>query len=218
MDRQGMDPRRTQRESNDVAQNDAKTILLSTSTDVLAILDCCYASDVGPVTYKTNHTYELLAACGVGGWTRAPGRNPFVSALAWALKQLVSKDCLNTAELQRKVAEAPDFPGDQHPKLHRRAGLNNSHLTLAGMLNRPLERSMLDRALETIQGRINRIYSNVESPSDFRWLREGKDNSIMYRPLDLEGAGTFHILVKLINHFSIYMLHNGSNQQHKQLP
>lgn len=63
--------------------------------DVLAILDCCFASTAALKEGEDGwRTYQLLAACAVKGNTSGPGKGSFTEALCDSLEQLLeqSKD------------------------------------------------------------------------------------------------------------------------------
>jgi hypothetical protein len=63
--------------------------------DVLAILDCCFASTAALKGGEDDwRTYQLLAACAVQGNTSGPGKGSFTEALCDSLEQLLeqSKD------------------------------------------------------------------------------------------------------------------------------
>ena len=61
----------------------------SAESDVLSLLDCCYAGNAHKGVGGERRTYELLAACPRGQKTRGPGPNSFTTRLLDALEHLL---------------------------------------------------------------------------------------------------------------------------------
>lgn len=85
----------------------------SAEADVLAILDCCFASNAQKGFIEERRCYELLAASPMNQMTRAPGPDSFTTALIKSLKELLEeyKDRnFTTTKLQDKMNRDRDTP------------------------------------------------------------------------------------------------------------
>ena len=123
---------------NSVVWRQAEAAIQDSEADVFLIFDCCHA-DLMSRSY-TDKRFETLAACTADARTNIPGKTSFTSALIWALNEMhkgAEKPFFTSSELQRKIAECPDFPEDQHPILTERLA-SASHITL------PLQQTTLD--------------------------------------------------------------------------
>jgi hypothetical protein len=102
--------------------NSVENFLDETSSDVLEIVDCCYAGDLGePKPGQTafcKRSFEYIAATSARDETNSPGKMSFTSALIWALNEFsLPGSCTNftVTDLVQKIRQCPDFPKDQVP-------------------------------------------------------------------------------------------------------
>ncbi|KAK0670325.1 hypothetical protein QBC41DRAFT_345665 [Cercophora samala] len=76
--------------------------LLSTptfaGTDILLLLDCCYAAQAGRGLSKSNLRFSILAAAAMRSKTRSPGKGSFTSALIQEIKGAVDQQGLVTVQ------------------------------------------------------------------------------------------------------------------------
>ncbi len=108
--------------ANKVLWNSVEKVLDETSSDVLEVMDCCYAGDLGePKRGQSawcNRSFEYIAATSAGKLTNSPGDTSFTSALIWALNQFAlpeSRKNFTVTDLVKKIRECPNFPKDQVP-------------------------------------------------------------------------------------------------------
>lgn len=108
--------------TNKMLWNNVEYFLDGTSSDVLEIVDCCYAEDLGePRLDQTSfckRSFEYIAATSAGYETSSPGKTSFTSALIWALNEFsLPGSCINftVTDLVQKIRQCPDFPKDQVP-------------------------------------------------------------------------------------------------------
>jgi hypothetical protein len=108
--------------ANKIFWNKVENLLDETSSDVLEIMDCCYAGDLGELKRGQptfcNRSFEYIAATSAGNETNSPGETSFTSALIWALNYFAlpeSRKNFIVTDLVKKIRECPDFPKDQVP-------------------------------------------------------------------------------------------------------
>lgn len=105
-------------------------MLAYVKADVLAIFDCCNAGRLchtrGPALW------EVLGACSEDQRTQPPGPDSFTKALIWALEDLRKepKCRFSTAELQRRIKDAPKLPPSQQPPLANRTNDTLPHIII----------------------------------------------------------------------------------------
>ncbi|CAO2652883.1 Nn.00g022940.m01.CDS01 [Neocucurbitaria sp. VM-36] len=116
--------------------HDAESPLLnSAEADVLAILDCCFASHAQKGYVDDRRTYELLAASPMNQTTRAPGPESFTTALTKSLKGLLAEyknHNFTTIKLCEKMNMHRNPPSMLWDRLHK----HERHVQLA-----PLEKN-----------------------------------------------------------------------------
>ncbi|KAF1939946.1 hypothetical protein EJ02DRAFT_407390 [Clathrospora elynae] len=102
----------------------------STEADVLAILDCCFASNAHKGQSNERRTYELLAACGKDDTTPGPGTNSFTNAFIQTIEKLLDQDSCGSFTTTKLLDE---MNGRQpRPKLLNRLHKDdNRHVHLA---------------------------------------------------------------------------------------
>lgn len=116
--------------ANCVKWHEAENMLAYVKADVLAIFDCCNAGRLchtrGPALW------EVLGACSEDQRTQPPGDDSFTKALIWALEDLRKEpQCrFSTAELQRRIKDAPKLPPSQQPPLANRTSDNLPHIII----------------------------------------------------------------------------------------
>ena len=99
-------------------QHITESCLHEIQSDVLQILDCCYAGALD--TYEnSSQSFEYLAATGANDMAAGPGATSFTSALIWALKSLVRNVPFTTIELLKRILVAPNFRDNQKPRLSK---------------------------------------------------------------------------------------------------
>ncbi|ORX96605.1 hypothetical protein BCR34DRAFT_578572 [Clohesyomyces aquaticus] len=129
---------------------------LSVDADVLAIMDCCYASDMLRNVPEFGRTYEMLCASHIGLTTAQPGARSFTRCLIKHLKELAAElphSFFTTFDiLERMQKDRPDEP----PALWRRIPGSHRHIRL----------SKLKPSAERPKG-------NKEIPSHERFLHLG---------------------------------------------
>jgi len=100
-----------------VEWHEVERTLVSISSDVLVIFDCCQAgllcrsAQDGLVT--EGRVFQYLGACESEQQTKSSGRHSFTSAVIWALKELVDESSFPVTRLVKKIEEHTDFPNDQ---------------------------------------------------------------------------------------------------------
>lgn len=91
------------------------------TSDILVIFDCCHAAQLEKNVRSTKHrrAYEYLAATSAMSTTPRPGPRSFTTAMIWAMKALVEAGEIFTTQklIHTIINDAPDFPGDQFPRL-----------------------------------------------------------------------------------------------------
>lgn len=107
-------------EMHEVVWNSAETLIKDTQGDVLVIFDCSLAAELEHSIRlpPQQHAFEFMAPS--ARTTRKPGPRSFTAALIHSLQELAKEGGFSTQELLRKIDNAPDFPEDQHPRLHER--------------------------------------------------------------------------------------------------
>lgn len=117
----------------------------SAESDVLALLDCCYAASAHKGATEERRTYELLAACHKDQITRGPGPNSFTTRLLEALEKLLDdpkKPAIIMTRLQQMINNNRDVPNINPAMLLDR--LDNhvgSHIQLAPVQQRAKEKN-----------------------------------------------------------------------------
>lgn len=89
--------------------------------DVLAIFDCCYASNVKGCQ-DSRRLYDLLAACPEGKPTKAPGKNSFSQRLVDTLNEMLNEDPdqrILTTRIMDEMNKECRFPIKLHDRLHK---------------------------------------------------------------------------------------------------
>jgi hypothetical protein len=126
----------------------------SAEADVLAIFDCCYASNAMKGYAEDHRVYELIAASPKNHPTPAPGENSFTRRLIDSLRELLEEHkggCFPTNKLVARISKkyemssrGPKVPAELHDRLERYSG---RHIELARVDNKTTERKqeMLDR-------------------------------------------------------------------------
>jgi len=100
-------------------------------SDVLTIMDCCYASDLLRNVPEVGRTFEMLAASHIGETTPQPGEDSFTRCVIQHLKQLAvesSHSFFTTRDILERLQR--DRP-DQAPALWRRISGNSRHIRLS---------------------------------------------------------------------------------------
>ncbi|KAF2180529.1 hypothetical protein K469DRAFT_714515 [Zopfia rhizophila CBS 207.26] len=87
-----------------------RPLLQSAESDVLTILDCCFASNAVKGVSPTGRTYDLLAAAPMNERTGGPGPNSFTNALIRALEDLVELKRFSTLQLQQRIKKIRETP------------------------------------------------------------------------------------------------------------
>lgn len=107
-----------------------RPLLEHAEADVLAILDCCFASNAQKGHIEDRRAYELLAASPMNQTTRAPGPESFTTALIKSLKALLtefSNQNFTTTKLLEKMNMNRDPPSMLWDRLHK----HERHVQLA---------------------------------------------------------------------------------------
>lgn len=89
--------------------------------DVLAIFDCCYASNVKGCQ-DSRRLYDLLAACPEGKPAKAPGKNSFSQRLIDTLNKMLDEDLdqrILTTRIMDEMNKECRFPVKLHDRLHK---------------------------------------------------------------------------------------------------
>lgn len=92
--------------------------------DVLAIFDCCFASDVKGCQ-DNRRIYDLLAACPKGGFTPAPGPDSFSRRLIDTFNRLLDEDAdqrILTTRLLEEMNKQCQTQVRLHDRLHKDDG------------------------------------------------------------------------------------------------
>ena len=116
----------------------------SAEADVLAIFDCCYASNASKGYAEDHRVYELIAASPKDSTTPAPGENSFTSRLIASLRELLEEHnggCFTTSKLvatiNRKHKKSPKGrPAMLHDRLET---YHNRHIKLSRVDNEAAE-------------------------------------------------------------------------------
>lgn len=98
-----------------------KALMDDVQGDVLAIFDCCYASDLQRSLGFGNKAFEMLAASNRNTTTPGPGPLSFTRSLTESLRELLSErkgNPFTTYDLLTKIA--PKRPVGLEPALHNR--------------------------------------------------------------------------------------------------
>jgi hypothetical protein len=129
----------------------------SMEADVLAILDCCFASAANKGQSNERRIYELIAACDVDELTPEPGPNSFTSAFIQSMEKLLTRDSsgsFTTMDLLHEMSGRRPWPrlwnrlhqnGDRHVRL---AHLNRSR---AQDKEKRLQKMPLEKASLTLR-------------------------------------------------------------------
>ena len=102
--------------------------------DILAILDCCFASNLQKNSQETYpRTYELLTASGYGRVTAGPGRHSFTTALISSLKDLLKENGERRFNIRQVCEKINIHPERRHNPSHvwSRLKTYDHHITLA---------------------------------------------------------------------------------------
>lgn len=132
---------------HEIVWNSAEHNIRCTKSDVLVIFDCCHAGALEKNIRSPfkRRAFEYLAATSAQSTTRKPGPESFTTALIWALKDLVARGKMfTTQELVTRILHAPDFPGDQGPRLSERGAACLRRIALE-----PLNEERIPEANET---------------------------------------------------------------------
>ncbi|KAF3037639.1 hypothetical protein E8E12_005056 [Didymella heteroderae] len=93
----------------------------SMRADVLAIFDCCYASNVKGCQ-DSRRLYDLLAACPEGKPAKAPGKGSFSQRLINTLNEMLDEDPdqrILTTRIMDDMNKECRFPIKLHDRLHK---------------------------------------------------------------------------------------------------
>ncbi|KAF1972167.1 hypothetical protein BU23DRAFT_469178 [Bimuria novae-zelandiae CBS 107.79] len=133
----------------------AERPLFDMEGDVLAILDCCFASRAGlKMKQEDLRTYQLLAASPAGSPTEGPGKNSFTTALCDSLSELIDESgggnfpltkLIQRINRQRtKIACVPWDRLHKHNRQIQLARLAEAHDRVASFENREPEKAYLN--------------------------------------------------------------------------
>ncbi|KAL1639171.1 hypothetical protein SLS58_008139 [Diplodia intermedia] len=104
----------------------------SCSSDILSIMDCCFASDMMRSLGENSRVYELLAASHIGKVTEEPGDNSFTRALIDSLNHLLDSSngdgAFDTHQLYEEINRRRS---DNPAGLWRRLPGNSRHILLS---------------------------------------------------------------------------------------
>ncbi|KAF1926376.1 uncharacterized protein M421DRAFT_422713 [Didymella exigua CBS 183.55] len=99
--------------------------------DVLAIFDCCYASNVKGCQ-DSRRLYDLLAACPEGKPAKAPGKDSFSQRLIDTLNEMLDEEPdqrILTTRIMDEMNKECRFPVKLHDRLHKGKS-NGRHVQL----------------------------------------------------------------------------------------
>ncbi|KAF4539855.1 Homeobox domain containing protein [Lasiodiplodia theobromae] len=109
------------------------------SSDVLSIMDCCFASDINRSYGENSRVCELLAASHIGRTTEQPGDNSFTRALIDSLNYLLTNDsgdgAFDTHQLHQEINRRRT---DNPSGLWRRLPGNSRHILISPQRLGPL--------------------------------------------------------------------------------
>lgn len=87
--------------------------------DILAILDCCFASNLQKNSQETHpRAYELLTASGYNRVTAGPGKHSFTTALISSLKDLLKEDGERRFNIRQVCEKVNLHPERRHNPSH----------------------------------------------------------------------------------------------------
>ena len=166
-------------------------------SDVLTILDTCFASNLQKNIASPGRCYELLAASHFNKPTSAPGPKSFTRALINSLKQLLEESKehgFTTWNLVAQIASQPErqnnppymvdrlrrwdrrirlAPLDSNPVKRRRSSAgtqSNYYLTLEFALNLPKE-ELDNKQIESLTAQLPQAFKNADiTLRDMNWL------------------------------------------------
>lgn len=119
-----------------------EVLVTSAEGDVLAIFDCCYASNAHKGYAEDFRAYELIAASPKDSTTPAPGENSFTSRLITSMRELLEEHSgrsFSTVELLARINEQAGNSGKRmlpallHDRLTRYSG---RHIKLARLIDK----------------------------------------------------------------------------------
>jgi hypothetical protein len=102
--------------------------------DILAILDCCFASNLQKNSQETYpRAYELLTASGYNRVTAGPGKHSFTTALISSLKDLLKENGERRFNIWQVCEKINLYPAKRHNPSHvwSRLKTYDRHITLA---------------------------------------------------------------------------------------
>ncbi|PSN67487.1 hypothetical protein BS50DRAFT_494426 [Corynespora cassiicola Philippines] len=110
-----------------------KPFLETVKADVLAIMDCCFASDLLRNVPEYGRTFEMLAASHMGETTASPGKDSFTASLITHLRDLAAEYAdgyFTTRDIEERMKRERGIEG---PALWRRIPGSSRHIRLSKM-------------------------------------------------------------------------------------
>ncbi|KAJ4370824.1 hypothetical protein N0V86_008517 [Didymella sp. IMI 355093] len=125
----------------------------SVDADVLAIFDCCFASDVKGCQ-DSRRIYDLLAACPKGAFTPAPGPESFSRRLVETLNRLLDEDAdqrILTTRLLEEMNMRYHTPAKLHDRLHKDDGRHVQLRPISGQSKQKTEKDAKNFSLRPME-------------------------------------------------------------------
>jgi hypothetical protein len=138
-------------------------------SDVLVILDCCYASQAARSESPIPRNVELMAACGMNTKTVIPGKKSFTTIFIQEVKDALAKQqTVKISDIHRKLS-SKDSGFFQSP-IHFSLGSHNSSICLEpqGQIATIASRSSEDVASLTLRFSMRGV---DEMPEVIKWIK-----------------------------------------------